>query len=85
MCLVCLWASALRKEFPKITLLGEMFDRDTTKVAFFQGGRPRFDGVDSGIDSLFEFPLYFKVIDVFAKQKSTIARRREVKRLPNLP
>ena len=29
--------------------------------SFFQGGATRFDGIDSGIDTLFDFPLYFAI------------------------
>lgn len=64
------WADAVKREYPDFVLLGEMFDGDPAKVAFFQGGRPRYDGVDSGIDSLFDFPLYYKVRDAFAKKQS---------------
>jgi glycosidase len=35
-------------------------------VSFFQGGATRFDGIDSGIDTEFDFPLFFKIRDAFA-------------------
>ncbi len=61
------WSAALKREYPKLTLVGEMFDADPALVAFFQGGRPRFDGIDSGIDTLFDFPLYFALRRAFAE------------------
>ncbi|MEW6234692.1 MAG: alpha-amylase family glycosyl hydrolase [Candidatus Omnitrophota bacterium] len=64
------WAKAVKKEYPHFILLGEMFDGDPAKVSFYQGGRSRFDGIDSGIDALFDFPLFYKIRDAFAKQKS---------------
>jgi glycosidase len=64
------WSAALKKEHPGLTLLGEMFDGDAAKVSFFQGGQSRFDGVDSGIDALFDFPLYYQVRSAFAEGHS---------------
>ncbi len=61
------WATALKREYPRLTILGEMWDNDPKRVAFFQGGRKRFDGVDSGVDTLFDFPLHYAIRDVFAK------------------
>jgi hypothetical protein len=52
------WSAALKRQHPRLTLLGEVSEPDVTKASFFQGGRARFDGVDSGIDALFDFPLY---------------------------
>jgi len=64
------WAQlsrALKHEYPRLTVLGEMWDGDPHRVAFFQGGRTCFDGVDSGVDVLFDFPLYYALRDVFAR------------------
>ncbi len=61
------WTSALKCEYPRLTVLGEMWDGNPQLVSFFQGGRARFDGVDSGVDTLFDFPLYYALRDVFAK------------------
>jgi glycosidase len=64
------WSAALHREHPRLTLLGEMFDGDVAKVSFFQGGRARFDGVDSGIDALFDFPLFYRVRETFGEGHS---------------
>ena len=61
------WTTALKREYPRLTILGEMWDGNPQLVSFFQGGRVRFDGVDSGVETLFDFPLYYAVRDVFAK------------------
>ena len=61
------WTTALKREHPHLTILGEMWDADPKLVSFFQGGRKQFDGVDSGVDTLFDFPHYFAIRDVFAK------------------
>ncbi len=61
------WTTAVKREHPQVTILGEMWDGNPKLVAFFQGGRPAFDGVDTGVDTLFDFPLCYAVRDVFAK------------------
>ena len=63
------WTAALKREYPDLIVLGEMFDGDSKLVAFFQGGRKQFDGVDSGIHTLFDFPLHYALRDVFAKRQ----------------
>ncbi|HEX6739336.1 MAG TPA: alpha-amylase family glycosyl hydrolase, partial [Vicinamibacteria bacterium] len=60
------WTAALKREHPRLTVVGEVFEGDPALVAFFQGGAARFDGIDSGIDSVFDFPLYFAARRVFA-------------------
>jgi glycosidase len=64
------WRAAVSDQYPKLTVVGEMYDGDPRKVAFFQGGRTRFDGVDSRIESLFDFPLYYTIRETFVQGKS---------------
>jgi glycosidase len=63
------WTGALKREYPDVTILGELFDGDPNVVAFFQGGRKQFDGIDSGVDTLFDFPLHYAIRDVFVKRQ----------------
>ncbi len=64
------WSAAIKKEYPDFRVVGEMFDGDPGLVSFFQGGKARFDGVDSGIDALFDFPGYYSIRNAFAQGKS---------------
>jgi len=61
------WNAALKKEFPNFRVVGEVKDGDTVHTSFFQGGKVRFDGVDSGLDSLLDFPLFYPVRHAFAE------------------
>jgi glycosidase len=61
------WTGAIKKEYPDLRVVGELFDADPVLVSFYQGGAPRFDGIDSGVDTLFDFPVYFRIRDAFAK------------------
>jgi glycosidase len=63
------WTAALKREHPRLTILGEMWDGNPKLVSFFQGGRRQFDGVDSGVDTLFDFPLCYAIRDVFARRQ----------------
>lgn len=61
------WAGAIHHEFPKVNILGELFDGDPALVAYFQTGRRGADGVDTGIDTLFDFSLYYAIRNAFAQ------------------
>jgi glycosidase len=63
------WTAAIKREFPQFRVFGEVKDGDVTHVSFFQGGRVRFDGVDSGLDSLLDFPLFYPARHAFASGK----------------
>jgi glycosidase len=52
-------------------VVGEVFDADPGLVSFFQGGKARFDGVDSGVDTLFDFPLQAAIAKVFTDLSPT--------------
>ena len=63
------WNRALKREFPNFRVVGEVKDGDAVHTSFFQGGRVRFDGVDSGLDSLLDFPLFYPIRHAFAEGK----------------
>lgn len=62
------WNAALKKEFPDFKIVGEVKDGDVVHTSFFQGGKVRFDGVDSGLDSLLDFPLFYPIRHAFAEE-----------------
>jgi glycosidase len=61
------WNAALKKEFPNFKVVGEVKDGDVVHTSFFQGGSVRFDGIDSGLDSLLDFPLFYPIRRAFAE------------------
>jgi len=63
------WNRALKREFPNFRVVGEVKDGDVVHTSFFQGGRARFDGVDSGLDTLLDFPLFYPIRHAFAEGK----------------
>jgi glycosidase len=64
------WMNAIRREYPKLKVVGEVLDGDPTFVSFFQGGKTQYDGVDDKVDALFDYPLHFVMRNVFARSGS---------------
>jgi neopullulanase len=63
------WTAAIKREYPSFRVVGEVKDGDVVHTSFFQGGRTRFDGIDSGLDSLLDFPLFYPLRRAFAEGK----------------
>ncbi len=61
------WMQAIHREYSSVKVVGEVLDGDPALVSFFQGGAKRFDGIDSLVDTVFDFPSFFKIRDVFAR------------------
>ena len=69
------WSAALHTQYPNLRMVGEVFDMNPAVPSYFQGGVER-DGVDTGVDSVFDFPTYQAIRDVFAhgKDMDTLAK-----------
>ena len=63
------WTTAIKREYPQFTVVGEVKDGDVVHASYFQGGKVR-DGADSGLDSLLDFPLFYSIRHAFAEGKS---------------
>jgi len=62
------WMAAIKREFPQVNVVGEVLDGDPAHVSFFQGGVVRFPGmIDSGLDTLFDFPLFYPIRRAFGE------------------
>jgi glycosidase len=66
---------ALRRQYPKMWMVGEVFDRDPIHVSYFLGGRKGWDGIDTELDSLFDFPLWQTSLDAFTNKAPVSALR----------
>jgi glycosidase len=58
------WHAGLRRIYPQLTTIGEVFHPDASVTSFFAGGQKRYDGIDTGVSTLFDYPLYFVLRDV---------------------
>jgi neopullulanase len=62
------WHSGLRKYYPRLSTIGEVFHPDPTVTSFFVGGRKGWDGIDTQLTTVFDFPTFFTLRDVLLKQ-----------------
>ncbi|MGH8866225.1 MAG: alpha-amylase family glycosyl hydrolase, partial [Burkholderiales bacterium] len=66
---------ALHRQYPKMWMVGEVFNRDPVHVSFFMGGRAGWDGIETDLDSVFDFPLWQTSLEVFTNKKPVSALR----------
>ena len=58
------WHERLREVYPHINSVGEVWNPDETITSFFEGGRKEFDGIDTGLSTVFDFPMNYALRDV---------------------
>jgi len=71
------WMTAIKRQYPDVTVVGENFDADPSLVSFFQGGKTQWDGIDDLVDSVFDFPFFYRL-------RETLGRGKSLSSLPNL-
>ena len=65
------WHAGLRRIYPNLTTIGEVFHPDPVVTSFFAGGRKGWDGIDTGASTVFDYPLYFAMRDVLLRDAPT--------------
>ncbi len=68
--------AALHAAYPHLTTVGEVFDGNAEVTSFFAGGAERHGSemtIDTGLDTPFDFPVYFTLRDVLAHGKPMTA------------
>ncbi len=58
------WHKSLHVVYPRMNDVGEVADPDPSITSFFEGGRKQFDGIDTGLSTVFDFPLCKALRDV---------------------
>ena len=51
------WLKAIRAEYPNINIVGECWTRPAPAVAYWQSGTKNFDGFDSNLPCVMDFPV----------------------------
>ena len=51
------WLAAIRAEYPNINIVGECWTRPAPAVAYWQSGAANFDGFDSHLPTVMDFPV----------------------------
>ncbi len=60
--------AALHGVYPRLTTVGEVLNPDAEVTSYFAGGRAH-EGIDTGLDTPFDFPTYFALKDAIAQDK----------------
>jgi len=64
------WHRQLLNLYPRLTTVGEVWNADPTVTAFFVGGHAAFDGIDTRVSTVFDFPLMYALRDVVVRERS---------------
>ncbi len=51
------WLGAIRNEYPNINIVGECWTRPAPAVAYWQSGTKNYDGFDSNLPTVMDFPV----------------------------
>ncbi|MFN2530950.1 MAG: alpha-amylase family glycosyl hydrolase [Pyrinomonadaceae bacterium] len=70
---------ALHRQYPKMWMVGEVFERDAAQTSFFIGGHRGWDGIDTELDSVFDFSLWALALNVFTGHAPMRALRDQLK------
>jgi glycosidase len=60
-------SNALHDQYPRLWMVGEVFERDAAHTAFFIGRHTGWDGIDTKLDSVFDFALWNASLMVFTR------------------
>ena len=66
----------LKTLYPKLTTVGEVFNGNPAITSYFAGGVTR-DGIDTGLTTPFDFPVYFALRNALAAPSASGAGRPE--------
>ena len=72
-------SNALHRQYPKMWMVGEVFERDAAQTAFFIGGHTGWDGTDTKLDSVFDFSLWNVSLLAFTNKLPMRALRDQLK------
>jgi neopullulanase len=72
-------SNALHRQYPRMWMVGEVFERDAAQTAFFIGGHTGWDGIDTRLDSVFDFALWNASLRVFTNRLPVRALRDQLK------
>jgi glycosidase len=72
-------SNTLHRQYPKLWMVGEVFERDAAQTAFFFGGHTGWDGIDTKLDSVFDFALWNTSLGVFTNKLPVRALRDQLK------
>jgi glycosidase len=72
-------SDSLHRQYSKMWMVGEVFERDAEHTSFFMGGHKGWDGIDTKLDSDFDFPIWNASLLVFTGRLPMRALRDQLK------
>ncbi len=72
-------SDSLHRQYPKMWMVGEVFERDAAQTAFFIGGHVGWDGIDTKLDSVFDFAVWNASLLAFTNKLPLRAVRDQLK------
>ena len=73
------WSAAIKKQYPKFWMVGEVFEEDSAQTALFQGGKTGWDNIDTKLPAVFDFNMWRTSQAVFTGKKPARALRDVMK------
>jgi neopullulanase len=70
---------ALHRQHPRLWMVGEVFERDAAHTSFFIGAHTGWDGINTELDSVFDFALWQASCDVFTDKRAVRHLRDQLK------
>lgn len=67
--------AALDRQYPSMWMVGEAWNEDPIHTSFFIGGRKGWDGIDTQMDAVFDFPAWDVSRNVFTGKLPAVALR----------
>ncbi|HYE16527.1 MAG TPA: alpha-amylase family glycosyl hydrolase [Pyrinomonadaceae bacterium] len=67
--------AALDRQYPRMWMVGEAWNVEPLHTAFYIGGREGWDGIDTRMDAVFDFPLWDVSLKVFTGKLPASALR----------
>lgn len=52
------WCASVRSEYPALNIVGECWTGNIPQLAYWQGGKANYDGFDSHLPAIMDFPLH---------------------------
>lgn len=72
-------SDALHRQYPQMWMVGEVFERDAAHTAFFIGGHTGWDGIDTHLDSVFDFASWNASLRAFTNKAPMRTLRDQLK------
>jgi glycosidase len=59
------WTRAIREEYPRLNIMGECWQHNPAEIAYWQTGVKNYDGYDSFLPTVMDFPLNDALMTAF--------------------